>query len=557
MVDSVTAESVRECDREAVMTVYAPPYIGRSDTGRIPVRESIKLDIEHCSGMMRVGEASGGFTVAASPHTPFWAPTELYRDAIRDTLEMNGFRPLPSPALPHELRNQEHDAAPLHLTSFCYRGSTRAQCDFYDIASFSPADRADYFTLLQQNTKAMYDVLQRLVSNPEVRKRNGIRSRDIRQLMSEGTSLFFLEGHGVVPDQERTGLSRGSKSNRDCHVNLVFAPHQYLEYTKRTPPQPGGFSAASGAKGYDSETEEVFPNYLYKQVGPFDTLCFEAINNLVSGSYQRFGTHIVIAEHIDRGDPMHNPNRRPYFEGVDITPAQPIAMPQAMDFITELLLKGETVYSNSLWYFEQYYKRMGNPDSQQQIMNLFYEELARELLVDGASQARHEVQSRGLHELGRLIFGRIKPTYRQLEMWLDSPDIHDSESRRYLESMRQQYEKRFERLQDSVFRQGRVRRLVRHHNLSWNAARALIQMEEDTYRDTYRDYPETTVSKKTMPVHFSASVSLKFVFDADGKLVLDADGNALVRGGTIAPRFSEKGFQEDRSGSALIRQLAF
>lgn len=143
--------------------------------------------------------------------------------------------------------------------------------------------------------------------------------------------------------------------------------------------------------------------------------------------------------------------------------------------------------------------------------------------------------------LQKQIFS-LSPTLAQVRTWVETKDItKDDQNKKELESLLTRYQKHRDLLNNPQQREKIKQGFIRNDLLSAEEADILLTLIEDNLKDPKKG----EFSKFTMPGQLSLGYSLDYELK---------DGRLIIKGITMATRFSEKNIFEDMVGYVLIRR---
>ena len=444
----------------------------------------------------------------------------LFRESRRYGLELRildnkSFSLITPAASPHTTEmleinlNGQEVKIPAHL--IVWWGKYQERVDFLSLVRMKEEDREKFFSLIEENIKLAWKFLHDRL--PEGYKQNPTKFLEI----------YGLVGHATEEERKYTGLSRGSQSNPEGHINICF--HPYDEYRKQV--EKRGINAAD----------------FLKHTGVMDTILMKNWGDFFS---QITGFLLKIPNLRTSWELKHafSQNQISIYEGLSLNFSEPVQLNKALEVIAKIVGFYDQIYEGLKQGFENYWKNIANEDEKSKVvkqLKMFLFEKLEQLGVKDLNDFSMQVV--------KLIDFTLsfKPTYQQLKNWEQDKNIDES-SRKIISRLKNKYEKRRERLKSMTNEEKRafIERVARFYSVSLVVAESLVLMIENQIADLSegKDWEKIKFT-------FPNQISLSWMIE---EYEIDDNGEILVKKITIAPRFmTEKGAFEDMGGMKVER----
>ncbi len=498
--------------RLPVLEIVPEGNFARTDNGNNIFREGANL-----FGIFTNKFARSTLTLNPAPHVPGKIPAEVVRNAA---LRRFGF--IPNLGNLNEIGThlvvwwQKLDTPP----ETPIEEQTGSRCDMLGLAQLPETDRKNYFSAISQQIENGVNLMAECL---------GLSEDGLRNLR-----VYGLFGHATWEERNKFGLSRGSQSAPDGHLNIVYLPE---DVSKKTNP------------------EAVTAKEMVKQIGPWDTV----VDNLFGSGIQRMIQNTALSRLNPRDVKENNPiyvtrlsdyttssdfSHMNFFEGYKLNFGQSISIERSLAVLTDILKKGSDLYSAALSNYEAYFKNSHNPDRKKAI----FDNLKTSAKLFGFGD-------RMAGEFANFVFS-IKPTHGQLNKWINEieADIHShnagtdnseisADNLAYLKKVKRVYQRIAVKLHATGGRESLRKHLQHVNNLSPLDADLLLSVIEDRFK--LMDEKVTNISSIMSPF-LSGSYMLDYTRDNQGHI--------MVKGISLSTRLgTDKGVVEDLGGYVIHR----
>jgi hypothetical protein len=471
--------------------IAAPSQGERSDT-----IDSIHHEVTLFSGVEERGPASAGLTFASSPHTVSTLQREKVLQATSKKIE----------GLPTLITENNEIAA--HLIVWWW-GEKGARYDIQKLAPLSDRERAPFLDNIAAQLTTGIDLMQDSLDLPKDQTTTNIQ-------------VYGLLGHATAEERQKEGLSRGSQSNPNGHINITYIPTQEITES--------------------ASTEHVNLAELIKQIGPWDTVLFDLCKGAVSEKIRsivetRTNNNPPVEVRTNQDHSIRSDGKAVrFFEGYRMRFDEPITTNAALHILLDIVNQYEEYYQKTQFSYREYHKNIGNKNKRDEIK------------ADILSEAENMGFTNQIGEHLTDLILNIPPTYGQITTWAEElreeGRSNDDVSLRILQGKKRSYKMIEQRLHTPEGKAFYKRGFQRMYGANDFEADILIRMAEDRIK-SHEQYQDIQF---TFPPQLSCSYLLEW-----GR---NEQGNINIHGISLATRLgSTKGALADLAGVVIRRTM--